>query len=196
VQGPRVDHSMTGRAPSTRVLLVDDDEDLADTFTVWLEQEGYDVRTAYGGAAALERLDQSVDILLLDRRMPEVTGDEVLRAARDRPGDYQISMLTAVAPAADILDLPFDEYLTKPVPRQELLGAVERLETRASLDTELQELFRLTSKLSALETGTGREIEQARAELEAQVAEKQAAVDETLGQLDDHEEAFAVVDDG
>jgi CheY-like chemotaxis protein len=187
---------MTGRAPSTRVLLVDDDEDLADTFTVWLEQEGYDVRTAYGGAAALERLDQSVDILLLDRRMPEVTGDEVLRAARDRPGDYQISMLTAVAPAADILDLPFDEYLTKPVPRQELLGAVERLETRASLDTELQELFRLTSKLSALETGTGREIEQARAELEAQVAEKQAAVDETLGQLDDHEEAFAVVDDG
>ncbi|MFB6206816.1 MAG: response regulator [Haloglomus sp.] len=175
------------------VLVVDDDEDLADTFEVWLEQAGYEALTAYGGDEALARFDPEMDVVLLDRRMPHVPGDEVLRELREREGDQQVSMLTAVEPQADVLDLPFDEYLTKPVSRQDLLDAVERLRDRQSLDAEMQELFRLTSKLGALEAGTSEDVAAARDELESRIEEQEARVDEYLQEFDDHAEAFAVL---
>jgi DNA-binding response OmpR family regulator len=183
---------MTGTDADTTVLVVDDDEDLADTYAQWLDRSDYDALTAYDGDEALARLGPEVDVLLLDRRMPRISGDRVLERARERPGEHQVSMLTAVEPEPDILDLPFDEYVTKPVDRAELVDVVERLVTRQTLDTDLQELFRLASKLGALKTGTGHDVEQARAELEARMEAKQDRVDEMLQQLDD-EEAMAIL---
>ena len=66
------------------VLVVDDEPDIAESYEMWL-QEDHDVEMATSGEAALEALDESVDVLLLDRRMPEMSGDEVLRALADRP---------------------------------------------------------------------------------------------------------------
>ncbi|MFB6105679.1 MAG: response regulator, partial [Halobacteriaceae archaeon] len=59
------------------VVVVDDEEGIAEAYSYWLSDE-YDVRTAQSGAGALETIDEDVDVVLLDRRMPDRSGDEVL----------------------------------------------------------------------------------------------------------------------
>ena len=93
----------------------------------------------------------SVDIILLDRHMPEVTGDEVLAELRNRGTSSHIAMLTGVKPAERIVDMPFDDYKIKPVGRAELLGLVEVLLERAKYDAASQEYFRLAAKKAGLE---------------------------------------------
>ena len=138
---------------SPLVLVVEDEPDLADLYAAWLGDE-YRVRTAYGGQEALEELnatDNEVDAILLDRRMPGLSGDEVLSAVRERGVDCRIAMVTAVEPDFDILKMGFDDYLVKPVTSDTLRETVEGLLRRGEYDTEMQELFSLTSKKAMLE---------------------------------------------
>ena len=139
---------------SPLVLVVEDEPDLADLYAAWLGDE-YRVRTAYGGQEALENLDEvddDVDAILLDRRMPGLSGDEVLSAVRERGIDCRVAMVTAVEPDFDILKMGFDDYLVKPVTSDTLRDTVEGLLRRGEYDTEMQELFSLTSKKAMLET--------------------------------------------
>jgi DNA-binding response OmpR family regulator len=136
------------------VLVVEDEPDLADLYAAWLDDE-YRVRTAYGGQEALERLDEvddDVAAILLDRRMPGLSGDEVLSAVRERGIDCRVAMVTAVEPDFDILKMGFDDYLVKPVTSDTLRETVAGLLRRGEYDTEMQELFSLTSKKAMLET--------------------------------------------
>ncbi|WP_423997162.1 HalX domain-containing protein [Halorubrum trapanicum] len=135
------------------VLVVEDEPDLADLYAAWLGDE-YRVRTAYGGREALDELDEAdeVDAILLDRRMPGLSGDEVLTAVRDRGIDCRVAMVTAVEPDFDILEMGFDDYLVKPVTSETLRETVEGLLRRGEYDTEVQELFSLTSKKAMLES--------------------------------------------
>ncbi|ELZ50704.1 response regulator receiver protein [Halorubrum distributum JCM 9100] len=136
------------------VLVVEDEPDLADLYAAWLGDE-YRVRTAYGGREALDQLDEAddeVDAILLDRRMPGLSGDEVLTAVRDRGIDCRVAMVTAVEPDFDILEMGFDDYLVKPVTSDTLRETVEGLLRRGEYDTEVQELFSLTSKKAMLES--------------------------------------------
>ena len=135
------------------VLVVEDEPDLADLYAAWLGDE-YRVRTAYGGQEALDQLDavdNDVDAILLDRRMPGLSGDEVLAAVRERGIDCRVAMVTAVEPDFDILQMGFDDYLVKPVTSGTLHETVEGLLRRSEYDTDLQELFSLTSKKAMLE---------------------------------------------
>jgi len=147
---------MSDETPAT-VLAVDDEPDLAELYRVYLDS-AYDVRIATGGEAALERMDESVDVVLLDRRMPDLSGHEVLSAMREAGYDARVAMLTAVEPDVDIVDMPFDDYKTKPVTKEDLLTLVEVLLHRAEFDEHSQEFFALASKKAALEaagtTGT------------------------------------------
>ncbi|EMA59913.1 HalX domain-containing protein [Halorubrum kocurii] len=136
------------------VLVVEDEPDLADLYAAWLGDE-YRVRTAYGGQEALDEIDDAddaVDAILLDRRMPGLSGDEVLAAVRERGIDCRVAMVTAVEPDFDILKMGFDDYLVKPVTSDTLRETVEGLLRRGEYDTEMQELFSLTSKKAMLET--------------------------------------------
>ncbi|QKG91510.1 HalX domain-containing protein [Halorubrum salinarum] len=136
------------------VLVVEDEPDLADLYAAWLGDE-YRVRTAYGGREALDQLDEAdnqVDAILLDRRMPGLSGDEVLTAVRDRGIDCRVAMVTAVEPDFDILEMGFDDYLVKPVTSDTLRETVEGLLRRGEYDSEVQELFSLTSKKAMLES--------------------------------------------
>lgn len=133
-----------------KVLIVDDEEELAHLYSKFLESE-YEVVTATGGKEGLEMVDNSIDVVLLDRRMPELSGDEVLAKLAERGIDIQIAMLTAVEPERDIVDLPFDEYKTKPVTRDELLALVRVLLERATYDKHSQEFFSLAVKKATLE---------------------------------------------
>ncbi|MFB6136395.1 MAG: bacterio-opsin activator domain-containing protein [Halobacteriaceae archaeon] len=149
----------TRTAPSAReeppvVLVAEDDEDLADTYAAWFDDR-YDVRTAYGGEEALGKLDEDVDVVLLDRRMPDVPGDEVLEELRSRDIDCQVSMLTAVEPDSDIVDMPFEEYVVKPVTQSELVDVVEELLLRGRFDEATQEYLALSSTEEALDERDG-----------------------------------------
>ncbi|WP_459192660.1 HalX domain-containing protein [Halosimplex sp. J119] len=142
--------SPNSNSEDVTVLVVDDERDIADLYSTWLEEE-YDVRTAYGAEQALEEADEAVDVVFLDRQMPEMNGDEVLEALRERNLDCRVVMVTAVDPDFDIVDMPFDDYLTKPVMLDDLFGAVDRMLTRADYDDRLQEFFSLASKKATLE---------------------------------------------
>ncbi|MFO8114669.1 MAG: response regulator [Halorubrum sp.] len=132
------------------VLAVDDEPDLAELYRVYLDS-AYDVRVATGGESAMAQMDESVDVVLLDRRMPDMSGHEVLSAMREAGYDARVAMLTAVEPDVDIVDMPFDDYKTKPVTKEDLLTLVEVLLHRAKFDEHSQEFFALASKKAALE---------------------------------------------
>jgi two-component system response regulator AdeR len=131
------------------VLVVDDEPDLADLYGAWLGRE-YTVRTAYGGDAAIEVIDETVDLVLLDRLMPDRSGDEVLAEIRERGYECQVAMVTAVEPDFDIIGMGFDDYLVKPILRDELLTAVENLRARGTYNAKLQEFYALAAKRAAL----------------------------------------------
>jgi len=112
------------------VLVVDVEEDLADTYATWLSED-CEVRTAYSGVQAREHFDEDLDAVLLDRRMPGVPGDRVLEEIREHRCDCPVAMLTAVEPDREVADLPFDAFLVKPVTHAEVRETVDELLLRA-----------------------------------------------------------------
>jgi DNA-binding response OmpR family regulator len=187
----------TGRA-STTVLIVDDEREVADIYALRLDSE-YETRTAYGGSEALEEIDDSVDVMLLDRRMPNVSGDEVLEAVTERGYDCRIVMLTAVDPGRDILDMPFDDYLCKPVEKDDLVRAIEQQRTVQRHDGRLAEYLEVRSKLSLLENqlppGSG-ELDSLRARARQLESELEGQLDDlgTVDGLDEFDATFTSVD--
>ena len=132
------------------ILVVDDEPEIADLYATWL-QRNHDVRTAYGGPDALETLDASVDIIFLDRRMPRMTGDEVLAEIREQGYGCCVVLMTAVDPDFDIIDIDLDEYTTKPVMRDDIEEIVESLGERATADETLRRYHALVSKRDTLD---------------------------------------------
>lgn len=137
------------RLPGSTLLVVDDETALADLYCSQLES-GYDVRVAYGGQEAIDEIDHTIDVVLLDRRMPDVTGDDVLERIRADGYDCRVIMVTAVDPDLDIVELPFEEYLVKPVSGDELREAVNRQLIYATYDDRIREYTRVRSKIDAL----------------------------------------------
>lgn len=136
---------------TSTVLVVEDERELADLFADWLSTT-YDVRTTYSAAGALDELDDAVDVVLLDRRLPKQSGDEVLETVRAEGYDCKVAMVTAVDPDFDTLELGFDTYVVKPVEREELNALVRRLLARSLYSEDVQEYFALASKRAAIET--------------------------------------------
>lgn len=138
------------------VLVVEDERALIELYVRWLEDD-YTVLTAGGGEEALEQLSESIDVVLLDRLMPGMSGDEVLEEIREQIHDCEVAMVTAVEPDFDVITMGFDDYLTKPVEREELLGTIERLLSRSQFDDIEQELYALSSKQAALRSSKPKE---------------------------------------
>lgn len=149
------DRPLEGVGPDpARVLVVDDNRHLVDLYAAWVA-DMFQVRTAYGGKEALEQLDDTVDVVLLDRRMPELSGDEVLAHIRDRDLESRVALVTAVDPEVDVIELGFDASVTKPVDRDTLHETVETLLRRNSYSERLREYFTLVEKKAALEATNG-----------------------------------------
>jgi DNA-binding HxlR family transcriptional regulator/DNA-binding response OmpR family regulator len=132
------------------VLVADDDRRLADMHAGWLDRE-YDVRVAYAGDEALRALDDDVDLIVLDRRMPGLSGDELVDWTRNHQLDCRIVMLTSQDPETDVVDIGFDEYLTKPTERSEVLDTVDTVLDRQEYDTLVREYLALRSKQALLQ---------------------------------------------
>jgi DNA-binding response OmpR family regulator len=118
-----------------RVLVVEDERLLADAVVEGLRRETFAVDVAYDGDAALERLGvNEYDVLVLDRDLPVVHGDDVCRAVVGSGAFTRVLMLTAAADVADRvagLDLGADDYLAKPFAFAELVARVRALGRRA-----------------------------------------------------------------
>jgi len=132
------------------VLVVDDEPDMTSLCEAWLSDDA-DVRVANSGRDALETVDEDVDVVLLDRRMPDLLGSEVLERIRDHGYDCRVAMLTAVSPDTDIVDMGFDTYLTKPIDADELRETVQRLEALDDYDDSVGDLYSLVEKRVHLE---------------------------------------------
>ncbi|QPV63039.1 response regulator [Halosimplex litoreum] len=115
-----------GTAERETVLVVEDEDHLAELYTEYLQSD-YEVRTAYGGLEAMEMLASDLDVVLLDRRMPIVSGNEVLAEIEERGLQCRVAMVTAVDPDFDIIDMGCDDYVVKPVTRDRLTEVVDRL---------------------------------------------------------------------
>ncbi|MEF8841536.1 MAG: HalX domain-containing protein [Haloarculaceae archaeon] len=142
---------MTNEAPRSRprVLVVEDERSLAELYAAWLAEE-YAVETVNNGEAALAAYDADVDLVLLDRRLPGLSGDRVLEHVREQDTDCRVAMVSAVTPDFDIYGMGFDDYLVKPVSRDELLDLVERMLRVNEYDEGLRRHFALSSKLALL----------------------------------------------
>ena len=118
-----------------RVLVVEDHELLARTIGAGLRREGIAVDVVTDGVQALERLDLApYDVLVLDRDLPTVSGDDVCRHVGRRGLPARVLMLTAAGTLADRvhgLDLGADDYLTKPFAFPELAARVHALGRRS-----------------------------------------------------------------
>jgi two-component system, OmpR family, response regulator MprA len=113
-----------------RVLVIEDDAEIADVLRRFLRQEGHEVRTAADGEEALDAAPEFVpDLVILDLGLPGIDGVEVCRRLR-ADGDVPILILTARAETEDRvegLDSGADDYLVKPFERQELLARIRAL---------------------------------------------------------------------
>lgn len=182
------------RSELAEVLVVEDDQSLAELYAEWLA-ESYDVHTANDGAEALEQLDETIDVVLLDRMMPGLSGGEVLEAIRDTDFDPRVAMVTAVTPDLDVVQMGFDAYLEKPIEAASLRETVDRMLTRAEYDEKLQELFSLIERketLEAVQKTENLENSDEYRSLTAKLETVQVAVESLLTELPDEDFRVAV----
>lgn len=143
------------------ILVVEDDPTVTHLYNQFLEPE-YTVVTTTTAAEAIdvlhdesapegEELPDSVDTVLLDRRLPDEPGETVLDVIEEDDLDCRVAMVTGVEPDFDIVNMGFDLYILKPVEHDELMDAVETLFTRSEYGDLLREAASLASKRALLE---------------------------------------------
>ncbi|MFG1690662.1 response regulator transcription factor [Gemmatimonadota bacterium] len=125
--------STPSAAATQRILVVEDEPDIAALIAYQLTREGYRVETAATGTEALESVHREIpDLLLLDRMLPGISGDEVLQAlkAESATGGIPVLILTAKREQDERiegLELGADDYLTKPFSPRELVLRVQAI---------------------------------------------------------------------
>ena len=111
-----------------KILVVDDEREIADLVALYLKNEGYETRVCYNGQEALGQIQAGpVDLAILDVMLPEISGFELCRRIRERY-QYPVIMLTAKGEELDKingLSLGADDYVTKPFLPLELVARVK-----------------------------------------------------------------------
>lgn len=182
-----------------RVLMVDDDEKVAGAYALRLEDVA-DVSVAYSGEEALDVIDDQrpLDVVLLDRHMPGLSGDDVLERLRDRQLNTRVIMVTAIDPELGVLDLPFDDYLSKPVDRQDLRATVDQQCQVLGYDL-LGEYFQLKSTRALIEADSVADDETAQerlTEIDEKLSRTEKRVRGLLPEADELLETFSSIDRG
>jgi EAL domain-containing protein (putative c-di-GMP-specific phosphodiesterase class I)/CheY-like chemotaxis protein len=139
-----------------KILLVEDDEDLAHLIKILLRSHQYEVDTAMTGERALDLVREHQDLVLLDRGLPDMEGMEICRKIREdgRTRSIPVIMLTGRSSPVDKLEglyIGADEYITKPFECEELLARVEAVirryhfaeQSRQDRDALIRELSRI-----------------------------------------------------
>jgi DNA-binding NtrC family response regulator len=135
---------VTEAARRPTVLVVDDESGILQTLDILLRAEGFDVHTAHGGKAALEKIPQlTPDIIISDVRMPNVGGVEVLNAAREHDSEVPVILMTAQATlqtAMQAVNAGAFYYIQKPFRNDELVAILKRAAEHRALRLENKSL--------------------------------------------------------
>lgn len=144
--------SVTGK----HILVVDDNQGNAVLLATYLRKAGHEVAVAYDGSTALESLrDSPPDLMILDARMPGMSGYDVLEAINAEPtiGARPVLMLTALNQPHNrqrAVELGVDDFLSKPVSKLDFLHRVEALLEVAELPSGLQRTLAYCEALDRL----------------------------------------------
>lgn len=115
----------------SKILIVEDNQALADSIKDVLEFDHHEVTAVVDGALGLEHtLTESYDLIILDRQLPNLSGTEICSTYRDRGGQTPVLMLTglgSVTEKVEGFDVGVDDYLTKPFAMPELVVRVKAL---------------------------------------------------------------------
>ncbi|WP_458207129.1 response regulator [Haladaptatus sp. NG-SE-30] len=133
------------------VLIVDDEPEVTELYRQWLSE--FRTHAVNDGRRAIRKLDEfgeELDIVLLDRKMPGLSGEGALEVINDCNYDCQVAMITAIAPNYDIIDMQFDEYVTKPVDGDTLRRTVWSLHNRAEYADQLAHYYSLVATHASL----------------------------------------------
>lgn len=140
-----------------RLLLIEDDAALAELLTYGLEAENFSVDTCADGNDGLRlALENIHDIILLDRMLPGIPGEEVLRQLRRKEISTPVIFITALGEAAekiDCLDIGADDYLVKPFDFGELMARIRSV-MRRSTRTDTSSLLKFGDLKLSEKTGT------------------------------------------
>lgn len=157
------------------VLVVDDQPEIQRIFKGYLTPEAR--VTAVGTTReAFTAMDESIDVIVLDRNMAGTSGDEFLTRLRQEDAETPVAMVTAVFPDFDIAAQEFDAYLLKPVGRRELRNTVAAVKNRHDAGEPIREYFATLSKVVALES-----------EIQRGLLAENRVYEELLSRLDDLE---------
>jgi len=131
--------TITSEPSEINILIVDDEEDVVEVVSHFLEEEGYSIHTAYDGEEALEKATTDIDLILLDIMLPGIDGYEVCKRLRARVETEMIPIifLTAKIEEEDQvkgLMLGGDAYLTKPVSKQIIAAHVKAVLRRSGVE--------------------------------------------------------------
>ena len=132
------------------VAVVEDEQSVRDLYTAWLA-DSYEVRVAATLDAARDIVDDPVDVVLLDRRLPDGAGDRLLDTIDERGLGCRVAMVTAVEPDFDVVSLGFDDYLVKTVDRRVLVETVERLVGLREYPSGIREYYQTAAAKASLE---------------------------------------------
>lgn len=123
----------------TKILVLDDEKEIADLVALYLNNEGYEVHKFYDSKDALEYMKNNrVDLALLDVMMPEISGFEICRIIREK---YMFPVIMLTAKVEDVdkiqgLSLGADDYITKPFGMMEFVSRVRAVLRRSKRQTQ------------------------------------------------------------
>ncbi len=138
--------------PLAKILIVEDDTDMAETCRRIFARAGFAAETVYDGETGLEKLraDPEISIVLTDLRMPGMDGTEVLRRAREIRPEIDVIIMTGygtIQNAIQAMKIGASDYITKPFDREELLRAVHQILEARNLRLENERLRRENADL-------------------------------------------------
>ncbi|MDC9592789.1 envelope stress response regulator transcription factor CpxR [Xenorhabdus sp. IM139775] len=142
-----------------KILLVDDDRELTSLLKELLEMEGFNVIIAHDGEQALQYIDSSIDLLLLDIMMPRKNGIETLKELRQY---HQTPVIMLTARGSDLdrvlgLELGADDYLPKPFNDRELVARIRAILRRSNWSEQQADIGTPILEIDKLQLNPGRQ---------------------------------------
>ncbi|PHM39556.1 DNA-binding transcriptional regulator CpxR [Xenorhabdus mauleonii] len=142
-----------------KILLVDDDRELTSLLKELLEMEGFNVVIAHDGEQALQYIDSSIDLLLLDIMMPRKNGIETLKELRQY---HQTPVIMLTARGSDLdrvlgLELGADDYLPKPFNDRELVARIRAILRRSNWSEQQADIGTPILEVDKLQLNPGRQ---------------------------------------
>lgn len=132
------------------VLIAEDNSELAELFAMWLSPT-YHVDTVCELAEATQKVNSSIDVVLIDRQISRYSEAQMLQKIRYDQYRMQSAMITAIEPDFNIAETEFDDYIVKPVSCRSLIEFISALITRGEYTELTNNLYQLSKKKALLE---------------------------------------------